>query len=154
MAATVHGESAQGRHARRRGCHYIGVHLSAKVYRGRPVCIGGYFRLENSTFKCSKIISRRLKCSFLTIKCTQLCTNWCRITFRVRRSRDEMYIGHGRLCVCVFVPRRIPTLLQETGCNFGKVGVPSSCALLGGFAGICAVPKQHSTLIQQIRQRQ
>jgi len=23
------------------------------------------------------------------------------ITFRVRRSRGEMYIGHGRLCVCL-----------------------------------------------------
>ena len=25
------------------------------------------------------------------------------ITFRVRRNRGEMYIGHGRLCVCVCV---------------------------------------------------
>jgi len=25
------------------------------------------------------------------------------ITFRVRRSRGEMYIGHGRLCACVSV---------------------------------------------------
>jgi len=23
------------------------------------------------------------------------------VTFRVRRSRGEMYIGHGRLCVCL-----------------------------------------------------
>ena len=23
------------------------------------------------------------------------------VTFRMRRSRDEMYIGHGHLCVCV-----------------------------------------------------
>jgi len=41
------------------------------------------------------------------------------ITFRVRRSQGEMYIGHGRLCVCmlvcVSVPRRIPTLLQLHG---------------------------------------
>jgi len=41
------------------------------------------------------------------------------ITSRVRRSRDEMYSGHGRLCVCVngvpvcpSLPRRIPTLLH------------------------------------------
>jgi len=34
------------------------------------------------------------------------------ITFRVRRSRGEMYIGHGRLCLCLSVPRRIPTLLN------------------------------------------
>ena len=25
------------------------------------------------------------------------------ISFRVRRSRGEMYSGHGRLCVCVYV---------------------------------------------------
>ena len=37
------------------------------------------------------------------------------ITFRVRRSRGEMYIGHARLCVCLY-------------------GVLFSCALLGGFA--------------------
>jgi len=39
-------------------------------------------------------------------------------TFRVRRSRGEMYIGHGRLCVCLSVPHRIPTLLHRPGCNF------------------------------------
>jgi len=45
------------------------------------------------------------------------------ITFRVRRSRGEMYIGHGRLCLCVClcvclsVPRLIPTLLHGLGCN-------------------------------------
>jgi len=39
------------------------------------------------------------------------------ITFRVRHSRGEMYIGHVRLCVCLSVPRRIPTLLHGPGCN-------------------------------------
>ena len=39
------------------------------------------------------------------------------VTFRVRRSRGEMYSGDGRLCVCV--PRRIPTLLHGPGCNLG-----------------------------------
>ena len=29
------------------------------------------------------------------------------VTFRVIRSQGEMYIGHGRLSVCVSVPRRI-----------------------------------------------
>jgi len=60
------------------------------------------------------------------------------ITFRVRRSRCEMYIGHGRLCVCVFVclsvPRRIPTLPHGPGCKLGKW---QECPLLGGF-GIVA----------------
>ena len=43
----------------------------------------------------------------------------CLITFRVSRRRREMYNGYDRLCVsvCVFVPRRIPTLLHEPECN-------------------------------------
>ena len=46
-----------------------------------------------------------------------------------------MYIGHRRLCVCVFVPRRIPTLVHGPECKLAKLyGVPSSCALLGGIA--------------------
>jgi len=38
--------------------------------------------------------------------------------------------------MCVgYVPRRIPTLLHGPGCNLGEwLGVPPSCALLGGFA--------------------
>jgi len=39
------------------------------------------------------------------------------ITFRVRRSRGEMYSGHGRLCVCLSVPRCIPALLHGPGCT-------------------------------------
>jgi len=34
------------------------------------------------------------------------------VTFRVRRSRGEMYIGHGHMCAYLSVPRRIPTLLH------------------------------------------
>jgi len=30
----------------------------------------------------------------------------------MRRSRGEICRGHARLCVCVSVPRRIPTLLH------------------------------------------
>ena len=65
------------------------------------------------------------------------------ITFRVSYRRREMYIGHARPClclcvclsVCLSVPRRIPTLLHRRGCNLGgMVGMPPSCALLGGFA--------------------
>jgi len=59
------------------------------------------------------------------------------VTFRVRRSRGEMYISHGRLRVRVSVPQdphRIPTLLHGPGCNLGNGRVPFSCALLGGFA--------------------
>jgi len=46
------------------------------------------------------------------------------ITFPTRRSRGDMYIGHGRLCVCVCVCvsvlRPIPTLLKGLGCNLGE----------------------------------
>ena len=50
------------------------------------------------------------------------------VTFGVRHSRGEMCIGHGRLCVCLSVPRRIPTLLHGPKCNLGEwEGVPSSC---------------------------
>ena len=45
-------------------------------------------------------------------------------TFRLRRSRGEMYTSHARLCVCMCVcvsdPRRIPTLLHGPGCNLGE----------------------------------
>jgi len=56
------------------------------------------------------------------------------VTFRVRRSRGEMYSGHCRLCVCVpvclSVPWLIPTLLHGPGCKLGEwYVVPSSCAL-------------------------
>ena len=44
------------------------------------------------------------------------------VTCRVRRSRGEMYIGHGRLCLCLCVylsvSRCIPTLLHGPGYNF------------------------------------
>jgi len=57
------------------------------------------------------------------------------ITFRVRHSRGEMYIDHGRLCVGLSVPHRIHTLLHGPRCKLGEwYGVAPSCALLGGFA--------------------
>jgi len=42
------------------------------------------------------------------------------ITFRVSRRRREMYCGHARLCVCVPVRGRTPTLLHGPGCNLGS----------------------------------
>jgi len=41
-------------------------------------------------------------------------------TFRVNRRRREMYSGHARLCVCVSVRGRIPTLLHGPGCKFAE----------------------------------
>ena len=35
-------------------------------------------------------------------------------------AEAKLHIGHGGLCVCVSVPRRIPTLLHGPGCNLGE----------------------------------
>jgi len=42
----------------------------------------------------------------------------------MRPNRDEMYIGHARLrvCVCLSVSRRILTLLHGPGCHLGNGG--------------------------------
>jgi len=42
------------------------------------------------------------------------------ITFRVRRSRGEMYIGYGRLCVCLSVPRHIPHYCTDPDITWGS----------------------------------
>jgi len=42
------------------------------------------------------------------------------ITFHVRCSQGKMYSGHGRLCVCLSVPRRISTLLHGPTCDLGE----------------------------------
>jgi len=71
-------------------------------------------------FKPIKIVNTYDKGSLL---CKMVAGRTCvayLITFRVRCSRVEMYIGHARLCVCVFVARRIPTLLHGPGCKLGK----------------------------------
>jgi len=72
------------------------------------------------------------------------------MTFRVRRSRGEMYISYARLPVCLSVcllPHSHTTArTRMPGCNLEEwSGVPSSCALLGGFvigvlASACARP--------------
>ena len=41
------------------------------------------------------------------------------VTFHVRHSQGKMYIDHGHRCVCLSVPRHIPTLLHGPGCNLG-----------------------------------
>ena len=54
-------------------------------------------------------------------------------TFCVSRRRCKMYCGDARLCVCLSVRRRTPTLLHESGVP-DVTWLPPSCALLGGFA--------------------
>ena len=50
------------------------------------------------------------------------------VTFRVRRSRGEIYIGHSRLSLAAF-----PHYCTDPDVRWGNVrGVPSSCALFGG----------------------
>jgi len=55
-------------------------------------------------------------------------------TFRVRRSRGEMYmITAVCVSVCVFLAA-FPHYCTDRDVSWGMVGVLSSCALLGGFA--------------------
>jgi len=43
------------------------------------------------------------------------------ITFRVRRSQSEMYIGHGMVCPCVYLSiAAFPALLHGPACNMGE----------------------------------
>jgi len=42
------------------------------------------------------------------------------ITFRVSRRRREMYCGHARLCDCLSIRGRMPTLLHGPGCKLGE----------------------------------
>jgi len=72
---------------------------------------------------------------------TELAELFWFITFRMSRSRGEMHIGHGRLCVCLSVCLPVcPSLAAfshyctDPDVTLGMVGVLSSCALLGGFA--------------------
>ena len=52
-----------------------------------------------------------------------------------QREMCRPLCGHGCTCVCLSVPRRIPTLLNGPGCNLGEsYRLSSSCAQLGGFA--------------------
>ena len=62
---------------------------------------------------------------------------WPLVTFRVRRSRGEMYIGHDRLCLCVCQCQYIaafPHYCTGPDVTWGMVGVSPGCALLGWFA--------------------
>jgi len=44
------------------------------------------------------------------------------VTFRVRRSRGEMHIGHGRLSVCLSVAAFPYTTARDPGVTLGMVG--------------------------------
>ena len=60
-----------------------------------------------------------------------------------------MYIGHGSLCVfclCVCLSlAAFPHYCTHPDVSLGMVGVPCSCALLGGFAiGVRVSLLQHS----------
>ena len=62
------------------------------------------------------------------------CTVLFFITFRVRHSQGEMYIGHGRLsCVCLSHAAFLHCCVHPD-VTFGNGRGASSCALLGGFA--------------------
>jgi len=42
------------------------------------------------------------------------------VTFHVRHSRGEMYIGHGRPYVCVSVRLPLTAYPDEPGCKLGE----------------------------------
>jgi len=58
---------------------------------------------------------RHKYCRFHTV-----CLRYRCGTFRVICRRREMYCGHPRLCVCVSVRGRMPTLLYGPRCNLGE----------------------------------
>jgi len=61
------------------------------------------------------------------------------ITFRVSRRRRAMYSGHARLCVCMFVRRRIPALLHWPGCKSEEwERVPCLCTI-GQICNRCTI---------------
>jgi len=55
------------------------------------------------------------------------------ITFRMSRRPREIYCGHARLCVCLCVAA-CPHYCRDPDVTWGVIGLPPSCALLGGFA--------------------
>ena len=60
----------------------------------------------------------------------------CQKACQARKEIGQVKMFHfARLCVCLSVRGRMPTLLHGPGCNLGEwYGMPPSCALLGGFA--------------------
>jgi len=64
--------------------------------------------------------------------------SWCHYgTFRVRRSRGEMYtkLLVTRVCMSVCLSlAAFPHYCTDQAVTWGMVGVPSSCALLSGLA--------------------
>jgi len=98
------------------------------VFIGHLIVQGVIFHLQDGTSfiatPCSKVKKSSSPNTFLTQVLIALIVRRL-ITFRMRRSRGEMYSGHGRLCVCLSVcvtsvPRRIPTVLHGPGCNLGE----------------------------------
>jgi len=65
---------------------------------------------------CTKYSEVTLMVVFLSIAVshTQI------VTFRLRHSRSEMYIGHDRVSVYLSVRRCIRTLLHGPGCKLGN----------------------------------
>jgi len=73
-----------------------------------------FFRTRcSSTF----ILNNSRRPRRIDVKCSIYKSVNVSVTFRVSHRRREMYCGHARLCVCVSVPGRMPTLLHGPGCN-------------------------------------
>jgi len=61
-------------------------------------------------------------------RCNHTITCWS-----LSRRRRDMYSDHGRLCACLSLTA-FPHYCTDPDVTCGMVGVPPSCALLGGFA--------------------
>jgi len=73
------------------------------------------------------------------------------VTFRVTHSRGEMHIGRGRLCLSVcqcLSHAAFPHYWTDQNVSWGMVGVPSSCAILGGFV-ISPIYNRFRSLLRQ-----
>jgi len=92
--------------------------------------------MRDSPARCGKL-GRSAGSSLSTLQqldCRPACVRCAEYISREAYPRRSVgYTGrHGRLCVCLSVPRRIPTLLQVPGCDFeGMVG---GAVQFGGFA--------------------
>ena len=105
---------------------YWGAHRSSRKYRQAAtveLCVqrahGARPRLYWCTGRtCYLRDTVRFQCGVTEVCVYRVPSSFA--TFRVRRSRGEMYIGNGRLFACLSVPRRILTPLHGPGCNLGN----------------------------------
>jgi len=115
------------------GSHHPGLRLVVSLKNGvgqvtfrLAITLGVGFRVKLSDENIAEIKSLRdvAMATILEQKLPELVSdiiwfdnyNYIRVSIR----RREMYCRHPRLCVCLSVRGRMPTLLHGTGCNLGS----------------------------------